>query len=58
MDRKELNKICKEKKVYQYQIADYLNVSEATFNRWMRKEADKELESRILEAIYSISKNK
>ena len=54
MDRKELQSLCKEKNVYQYQIAHRLNVSEPTFIRWMRYPVTGELEDKIRKAIDSI----
>lgn len=54
MDRKELQTICKENGIYQYQIADRLKVSEATFVRWLRYPISEELEQRIRDAVVSI----
>lgn len=54
MDRNELNAICKEKKVFQWQIADKLGVSEPTFIRWMRHPVSGDLEKRIMTAIDNI----
>lgn len=55
LNRYELKAICKEKNVFQYQIAEKLNVSEPTFIRWMRKPVTGDLEKRIIEAINKIS---
>lgn len=54
MDRNELNAICKEKKVFQWQIADKLGISEPTFIRWMRHPVSDDLEIRVMDAINAI----
>lgn len=54
MDKAELKQLCKENKVYQWQIAEKLDVSEPTFIRWLRHPATGELESRIRKAVKEI----
>ncbi len=44
----------RENGVYLYEIAEKLNVSEPTFNRWLRKELSEELKQKALDAIERI----
>ena len=40
--------------VYIYEIAEKLNISEPTFNRWLRKELSEDLKQKALAAIEQI----
>lgn len=44
----------RENRVYLYEIAEKLNVSEPTFNRWLRKELSEDLKQKALAAIEQI----
>ena len=44
----------RESGVYLYEIAEKLNVSEPTFNRWLRKELSEDLKQKALAAIEQI----
>ena len=54
MDRNELKAICKQKNIYEYQVANKLGISEPTFIRWLRSPITNELEGKIMDAIDSI----
>ena len=44
----------REDGVYLYEIAEKMNVSEPTFNRWLRKELSEDLKQKALAAIEQI----
>lgn len=44
----------RENGVYLYEIAEKMNVSEPTFNRWLRKELSEDLKQKALAAIEQI----
>ena len=44
----------RETGVYLYEIAEKLNISEPTFNRWLRKELSEDLKQKALAAIKQI----
>lgn len=44
----------RENGVYLYQIADKLNISDPTFNRWLRKELSENLKQKAIAAIEQI----
>lgn len=44
----------RENGVYLYEIAEKMNVSEPTFNRWLRKELSENLKQKALAAIKQI----
>ena len=44
----------RENVVYLYQIADKLNISDPTFNRWLRKELSENLKQKAIAAIEQI----
>lgn len=44
----------RENGVYLYEIAEKLNVSEPTFNRWLRNELSEDLKQKALAAIKQI----
>ena len=44
----------RESGVYLYEIAEKMNISEQTFNRWLRKELSEELKQKALAAIKQI----
>ena len=44
----------RESGVYLYEIAEKMNISEPTFNRWLRKELSEDLKQKSLTAIEQI----
>lgn len=44
----------RESGVYLYEIAEKMNISEPTFNRWLRKELSEDLKQKALAAIKQI----
>ena len=50
----DIRTTAKENGVYLYEIAEKMNVSEQTFNRWLRKELSEELKQKALAAIEQI----
>ena len=44
----------RENGVYLYEIAEKLNISEPTFNRWLRKELSEDFKQKALAAIEQI----
>lgn len=46
-----------KKRVYMYQIAEFLGIGEATINRWLRSELDSDKKELIINAIDSIFMN-
>lgn len=44
----------RESEVYLYEIAEKMNISEPTFNRWLRKELSEDLKQKALAAIKQI----
>ena len=50
----EIRTKARENGVYLYEIAEKLNVSEPTFNRWLRKELSENLKQKALAAIEEI----
>lgn len=56
MANQEVRELMKEKKVFQWQIADRLGISEGGFCRKLRHELSKEEANGILAIIHDISK--
>lgn len=54
----DIRAIAHLKKVYLYEIADALGVSEPTFNRWLRKELSENKKADIRSAIDIISEQR
>lgn len=53
----ELKKIIRMSGLYQWQIAEEIGISEATFTRWMRSKLSDENKRKILDAIKALTKN-
>lgn len=51
MDGKEVKDLLKRKRLYQWELAAALDVSEFTLSRWLRNSLNKEREQAILQAI-------
>lgn len=43
--------LAKEQGIFQYEVADAIGVSEATFTRWLRKEMPEDKKKLVLDAI-------
>ena len=54
----DIRATARREKVYLYEIADALGVSESTFNRWLRKELSETKKADIRAAIDIISEQK
>lgn len=54
----DIRETAKERGIRLYEIADSLGISEATFNRWMRKPLRDDIRTRVLAIIEEISNNK
>ena len=50
----DIRTTARENRVYLYEIAEKLNVSEPTFNRWLRKELSEDLKQKVIAAIEQI----
>lgn len=58
MTNKEIREAAKANRVYSYEVADALGVSEATMTRKMRRELPQDEKRRILEAIDRLAQQK
>ena len=58
MYNKDVRNYAKSKKVFLYQIADSLNVSESTFIKSLRKEKDKKTKESLFKIIDMIAKER
>lgn len=54
----DIRTAAKQKKIYLYEIADALGVSEPTFNRWLRKELSEKQKADVYVAIDIIAEQK
>lgn len=51
MDGKEVKDLLKRERLYQWELAKVLQISEFTLSRWLRGSLNKEREQAILQAI-------
>lgn len=51
----DIRTIARQKKVYLYEIADVLGVSEQTFIRWLRKEMSEKQKADVCAAINKVA---
>jgi hypothetical protein len=51
-----IRSLAKESNVYLWQIADALNITDATFSRWLRKELPPQMQETIKGIIDQIKK--
>lgn len=58
MYNKDVRNYAKSKKVFLYQIAELLNVSESTFIKSLRKEQNKETKESLFKIIDMIAKER
>lgn len=54
----DIRSAARQKKIYLYEIADALGVSEPTFNRWLRKELSETKKADMLAAIEIIAEKR
>lgn len=54
MSGKEIQNLIKEKRLYQWEVADELHINEFTLSRWLRSTLSKEREKAILQAIKNL----
>ncbi len=55
MSLKELKKTIKEKRLFQWEIAKIIGISEFTLSRWLREELTSEREKKITDAIEKLT---
>ena len=51
MTSNEIKKILKEKRIYQWEVAKVLGITEFTLTRWLREDLPEDRATQILEAI-------
>lgn len=54
MTNKEIRKVLKELNIFQWQIADVLDIPEVSLSRWFRKELTREQHDDVINAIQKI----
>lgn len=54
----DLRNKMKEKKVFQYEVAEKLGVTEVTLIRWLRKELSDSERNRVIKAIETVADQK
>lgn len=54
MSGKEIQNLIKEKRLYQWEVAQELHINEFTLSRWLRGTLSEEREKAILQAIKSL----
>lgn len=52
----EIRQAIRKARIYQYDVADKLGISENTFIRWLRKELPQDKKALILQAIEELKK--
>lgn len=55
MANEDIRKMLKARRIYMWQVAKVLGVSESTLIRWMREELKTEKKKKIIEAIDSLT---
>ena len=56
MTNAEIKKIIRDRRLFNYEVAAQLGISEFTFSRWFRKELEKDKCERVLKAIYELTR--
>lgn len=51
MTNAEIKKIIRDRRLFNYEVAAQLGISEFTFSRWFRKELENDKCERVLKAI-------
>ena len=54
MSGKEIQNLIKEKRLYQWEVAQELHINEFTLSRWLRGTLSEEREKAILQAIKNL----
>lgn len=54
MPNSEIRTIIKKNRLFHYEIADALGISESAFSKWLRSEMDSEKKEKVVRAIDSI----
>ena len=54
MSGKEIKNLIKEKRLYQWEVAQELHINEFTLSRWLRGTLSEEREKAILQAIKNL----
>lgn len=55
MTNAEIKKVIRDRRLFNYEVAAQLGISEFTFSRWFRKELDEDKRKRVLNAINELS---
>ena len=51
MDANQIKQILKEKRIYQWEVAKALGITEFTLTRWLREDISEERAAQIMEVI-------
>lgn len=54
MPNSEIRTIIKKNRLFHYEIANALGISESAFSKWLRSEMDSEKKEKVVRAIDSI----
>lgn len=55
METNQIKQILKEKRIYQWEVAKALGITEFTLTRWLRDDLPEDRSEQILEAIDNLS---
>lgn len=58
MNNLEIRTAIKQKRLYHYEVAEKLGITEITFCRWLRKELSSEQKQKVLSAINELTTGK
>ncbi len=58
MTSNEIKQILKEKRIYQWEVAKVLGITEFTLTRWLREDLSHEKEEEIMKIIDQIMKER
>ena len=56
MPNSEIREIIKKNRIFHYEIAEALEISEPAFSKWLRSEMDAERKEKVMRAIESIKR--
>ena len=54
MPNSEIREIIRKNRIFHYEIAEALGISEPAFSKWLRSEMDSEKKEKVIQAIDSI----
>ncbi len=57
MTANEIKQILKEKRIYQWEVAKAIGITEFTLTRWLRENLPEDRATQILEAFFICSRN-